>query len=68
MNTTETQDRIIDLETRVAFQEDALRELSDALYAQDKLIRTLKDAVISLQNNIDQGPQDTPASEPPPHY
>ena len=75
------QDEIIELETKIAFLEKHINELSDALYAQQKQIDTLEEKyrqVKSLvQENAIDGAGDgqqalnemiDPALEKPPHY
>ena len=65
--------RLIDLESRFAFQEETIRELSDALVRQqqriDRLEASLNVVVEQLQRGDagDDTPQ-TPEDERPPHY
>lgn len=69
---TDLEQRLVDLETRLAFQEQALAELSDALAASriesernaDLLRRTL-DAVKQSRGEFFADPSEEP---PPPHY
>ena len=69
---TEIERRIVELETRLAFQEQALAELSDALAAArieaaghaDLLQRTL-DAMKQSRGEFYADPSEEP---PPPHY
>lgn len=70
-------DRIAELETRLAFQEHALSELSDALAAArdedarnalllHRVLEELRQLRLSMAT---QAPSADPASEPPPpHY
>lgn len=74
---TELEQRLIDLETRIAFQEHALGELSDALAAaRDEeartallLHRTLEE-VRQLRTALSASPVSGDAAQepPPPHY
>jgi SlyX protein len=73
----EVEQRLIDLETRLAFQEHALGELSDALAAaRDEearntlLLHRALDELKQLRTSLATGPVSAdPASEPPPpHY
>jgi SlyX protein len=74
---TELEQRLIDLETRIAFQEHALGELSDALAAaRDEeartallLHRTLEE-VRQLRMALSTSPVSGDAAQepPPPHY
>jgi len=74
---TDLDRRLIELETRLAFQEHALGELSDALAAaRDEEARTALllhralDELKQLRSALSAGPVSAdPASEPPPpHY
>lgn len=67
-----TEDRFIDLETRLAYQDEAIRSLSDTIARQqkridqlDSLMRQLFDRVKSMNEPVFKG---TPADEIPPHY
>ena len=69
---TDLEQRLVDLETRLAFQEQALNELSDAL-AQARLERARSDellqAVLGDLRGLRGALYSDPASEPPPpHY
>ena len=69
---TEADARLAELETRVAFQEQALQELSDAL-AQARmenaqvqaLLRRVLDELAQARSGVSADPADEP---PPPHY
>jgi len=73
----ELEQRLVDLETRLAFQEHALTELSDALAAArndetrnalllHRVLEELKQLRLAMSNAPLTG---DPASEPPPpHY
>lgn len=68
------EERLIDLETRLAFQEDALQALSDALAAQqqqiDQLMQTCR-WLAERSRPAGEGEGAAAASqsvEPPPHY
>ncbi len=65
-------ERITELESRVAFQEDALDKLSDVIAQQDKtimdlekMIRVLHDQVKKVDHSGQSGIHNEP---PPPHY
>jgi len=64
--------RIAELESRVAFQEDALDKLSDEMAHQEKQITMLLQMVKVLNKNIESlrgDPMASPDNEPPPpHY
>ena len=66
------EDRLIDIESRLAFQEHTLQALNDVIARQqqeiDHLTRQLQHAQEQLRNlatTLPTGPQDEP---PPPHY
>ena len=67
------QERIDELETRVAFQEDTLDKLNDIVSAQalemqkmTRMIKVFSQQVKSLTNDMPtSGPED---EAPPPHY
>ncbi|MFC3715654.1 SlyX family protein [Luteimonas soli] len=68
----ELEQRIVELETRLAFQEQALAELSDALAAarieaaeNAELLRRTLDAMKQSRGEFYADPSEEP---PPPHY
>ncbi len=64
------EDRTTELEIKVAFQEDTIAQLNDALVAQQARIDALEARVAALIETV-QRQQDAPdphAHEPPPHY
>jgi SlyX protein len=63
--------RLDDLESRIAFQEDILDKLNDIVARQDLEIQRLTRTVISLSGQLRElapGSGDDLADEPPPHY
>lgn len=67
----DTEARLIDIETRLAFQDQTLGELSELIHRQrqelDALRRSLAQAnsdLMALRDSFNTGP----AHEPPPHY
>lgn len=77
MSDTELQQRLIDLETRLAFQEHSLSELSDALAAARNeearnalLLHRVLEEVKHLRAAFAASPLtgDTASEPPPPHY
>ncbi len=68
----DTERRLIEMETRLAFQEHALAELSDALAASRmeaarnaELLRRALDDLKQVRGTLDSDPAEEP---PPPHY
>lgn len=64
--------RLIDIETKLAFQEDTLRQLNDALAGQqgrladlEVLCRQLAARIARMSDGADKG---SAADEVPPHY
>ena len=64
--------RLNDLECQVAFQEQTIDELNDAITQQQLLISKMQDQmkyVVGKMKNIDSSNMSDPAKEPPPpHY
>ena len=69
-----TERRLVDLESRSAFQEETVRELNDALVRQqeriDRLEASLNVVVEQLRQGgvQDEGQTNAPENERPPHY
>ena len=64
-------DRIERIETRVAFQEQSIQELSDTVYRQEKQIAVLEAAVTMLRERVGELADAVPEpnrDETPPHY
>lgn len=77
MNPSAIDERLVDLEMRLAFQEQAMQELSDALAAsRDEearnalLLHRALDELRQLRSTLSSGAVNAdPAQEPPPpHY
>lgn len=69
------QDQLIELQTRVSYQDDTLAQLNDVITEQDSIIRILQKQMIALakkhdEMNYSQEQQGggNPADERPPHY
>lgn len=66
------QDRINDMECKMAFQEQTIEELNDALTQQQLLISKMQDQmkfVVGKVKNMDSPNLADPSEEtPPPHY
>lgn len=70
----ELQEQLIELQTRVAFQEDTLTQLNQVVAKQDQEILTLQQQLRLLAKRLDdalylqeQG-DEKPLDERPPHY
>jgi len=69
---TDADARIIELESRVALQDDSLNELSDEIYRQQQQIARLETSVRRLAERLQSielaEPAEKPPDEVPPHY
>ncbi len=67
-----TEHRLIDLETRIAFQEETLRVLNEVVTRQQRQIELLENTCRQLAERVARMGVDvfrgTPADEVPPHY
>jgi SlyX protein len=72
VKTAMTEDRFIDIETKLTAQDDALDSLSQTVYRQQKQIDELERLCAALASQLVQVREAaSPASsghEPPPHY
>jgi SlyX protein len=64
--------RVVELETRLAFQEEALQQLNDALLRQQQLLHRLTNELAALTERL-RGIEPSPVGRredepPPPHY
>ena len=67
-----TEDQIIELESRLAFQEHTINELNEVITRQQGQIDTLMASVQVLNNKLKElaetGPTTAVVDEKPPHY
>jgi SlyX protein len=72
MEPTDMQERLTDIEIRVAHMDQALSELSDFVYEQQKLIQRLEQNCKELRQRVDGAADGATANsasdEKPPHY
>ncbi|MCP3922137.1 MAG: SlyX family protein [Desulfobacterales bacterium] len=64
------EDRIMDLETKMAYQDTTIKELSDVIYEQQKTIDTLNekiDLLLDRYRDISKSIGEV-RDEKPPHY
>ncbi len=68
----EGERRLVELESASSYQEAALRDMSEALVAQDARIQRLEATVRALVEKVKElsgeGRPPLPANERPPHY
>ncbi len=66
-----TEQRLIDLETRIAYQDDTIQTLSDELYRQQQELERLQqlcNLMLQRLQDITMGASDGSVDEKPPHY
>lgn len=73
MSDASHDERFIDLETKLAYQEDAAQQLSDVVARQQQQIDALETALRALIERVNNlrtegGEKTTAADEVPPHY
>lgn len=64
------EDRFVDIEIKLAHQEDMVEELNQVVYQQSRRIDQLEAIVSQLAEHIRNNAQSgaNPVNEPPPHY
>ncbi len=66
------ENRLIELETRLAFQEELIEQLNDALSTQQKELLRQADLISMIQQRLKEQQEQMPSPEqqepPPPHY
>ena len=66
-----TEDRLVEMETRLAYQDHLVEELNKLVYEQDKRIQKLEETCKQLSKQFTDLSGALPAGEsddPPPHY
>jgi SlyX protein len=67
-----TEERLVELETKLAYQEQALEQLNEAMLHQQRIIEQLERRLRTLGDRVDNladpGQAVMPADERPPHY
>ncbi len=68
----DSEQRLSELETRLAFQENTLQELNDVLASQQQQIELLQGMLQEIHRRVEDLAQSRPAEParepPPPHY
>ena len=66
------EDRLVEIETKMAFQENTIKDLSDAVYSQQKQLDVINKTLKLLVDQIDESslisPRGNLKDEKPPHY
>ena len=68
---TNIDQRIIDLETKISFQDKSIEDLSDSVYRQQQQLTELEKKIQALQKRIESdqnGDSEIRPQEKPPHY
>jgi SlyX protein len=67
-----TDERLVDIETRLAFQEDQIDELNKTVYQQQQQMERLEAVCEALARQLrslgESGEEKQSANERPPHY
>ena len=65
----DSEDRFIDIEIKVAYQEDLLQSLNQRVYEQQQQIDKLEQTLLALAQRLREQPQSGGiANDRPPHY
>ena len=67
------EEKIIEIETKMAFQEETIEQLNDVIIGQQKAIDKLQRQLVQLNTKIEEESQhwqseSNPVDETPPHY
>ncbi len=62
------EERLIELETKLAFLENYINELNTVVIEQDKIIKKLSAEYDDLRKQIHAAKESLPEGEKPPHY
>lgn len=63
------EERIIELEVRVAYQDKLIEELDDVVRAFTRKVEELERELKELKETVEAGaPEVGPSDDPPPHY
>lgn len=64
----EHDERIISLETKIAYLEHFIQELNQVVLDQDKNIKKLLTETDSIKKQLEEKKENLPEHEKPPHY
>lgn len=62
------EERFVNLETKIAYQEKLISDLNEVLLQRGSELDKLLRRVDSLEKLVREGPPEAPDDEPPPHY
>lgn len=60
--------RLVDLETKISFQDQTIEDLHESIYKHQLQIAQLKKTIENFQNQMESGENDIRTNEKPPHY
>ena len=68
-----SEERLVEIETKIAFQEETIKDLNDVLYEQQQEIERLGSLCDALVKRVKEFSEfapgvGAPANEKPPHY
>jgi SlyX protein len=66
-----TEERLVSIETKIAFQEDMIEELNKTVYQQQKKLEQLEETCRALAGHLEAlaaASEGRPGHERPPHY
>jgi uncharacterized coiled-coil protein SlyX len=64
----EIEERIVSLEIKIAYLENSIGELNQAILAQEKTIKRLISENETIKKQIEDKKDSLPENEKPPHY
>ena len=64
----EPEERIISLETKIAYLEHYVQELNQVVLNQDRIIKRLLTETDAIKKQIEDKKENLPEHEKPPHY
>ena len=66
------EERLVNIETKITFQEDLIEELNKTVYQQQQKLDQLEEICRALARHVqalsETGNESRPANEKPPHY
>jgi len=62
------EERLIELESKIAYLENYINELNEVVINQEKSIKKLATEIEDTKKQISSGKENLPENEKPPHY
>jgi SlyX protein len=60
--------RLIDLETKISYQDQTIEDLHEMIYKQQQQIAQMEKAIDNFQRQMKSGDSEIRPNEKPPHY